>query len=108
MTAKSKTTKAKTKAKRGRKNPTIEEMAAIEQETEDARTLDSRVVSDGVKKAELFHLQYPADAARYHEIINNRDQYVILESDFTWDKEKGSTVGVTIFLFYVDRFAETK
>ena len=104
MTAKGKT--KTTKAKRGRKNPTIEEMAAIEQETSDARTLSSKVTSDGVKKAELFHL--PLEQERYHAIINDRDRYVILESDFTWDKEKGSTVGVTIFLFYVDRFAETE
>jgi hypothetical protein len=97
-----------TKAKRGRLNPSLDEIAAIEEERRQARTLDGRASAEGLKKAELFRIHSPADSAKYHEIINNKDQYTVLDSDHTWDKDKGSTIGLTIFLFYVDRFAEKK
>jgi hypothetical protein len=98
----------RTKTKRGRTHPTLDEIAAVEEEGRQARTLDGRTSAEGVKRAELFRIQDPEDSARYHEIINNQDQYTVLDSDHTWDKDKGSTIGLTIFLFYVDRFAEKK
>lgn len=91
-----------------RKNPTKEEVAAIEPDpvSDPELTLGNRLGAlDGLKRAEIFHLHIPGDCQRYHEIINEKDRYMILESDATWDKEKGKVIGRSIFLLYVDRHA---
>lgn len=94
-----------------RKNPTREEIDAIEQDPEPDQelTLGNRFGSlDGLKRAEIFHLHHPEDHERYHEIINDKDRYMVLESDATWNKDKGMVIGRSIFLLYVDRLAEPK
>ena len=96
------------KSRTGRLTPSLDEIAAIEEERRVARILEGRASAEGAKRAELFRIHNPVDSERYHEIINNTDQYTVLDSDHTWDKDKGSTIGLTIFLFYVDRFAEKK
>jgi len=106
------TEKKKTKKKaapRRRQKPTKEELSGIEpiQKPEaDDRTLSSRLGSGGRKYAEIFHLHLPSDNIKYHEIINNQDRYTVLETEFTWNKDKGSVIGLTFYLRYVDRDAE--
>lgn len=94
-----------------RKNPTKEEIDAIEPDPgpDQELTLGNRFGAlDGLKRAEIFHLHNPEDCKRYHEIINEKDRYMVLESDATWNKDKGMVIGRSIFLLYVDRHAEPK
>ena len=107
------TRKPKKKPVARRSKPTVEELAAIEPTPPREDILSrSAGASDGVKFARLFRLfidsEDSPDYHEYHQIINDPDRFVILDQDQTWDKDKGSTVGITVFLFYVDRFAGPK
>jgi len=99
----------KNPAPKRRRKPTKEELAAIEPDPAPVndRTLDNRFgSSEGLKRAEIFHLHQEGDNQRYHEIINNPDRYMVLEHEATWNKDKGMVIGRSMFVLYVDRFAK--
>lgn len=104
---KKQTKKGKTPARRSK--PTPEELTSIEPRPHDPGIL-SKSRSNERKHTRLFKITYAGgggkDFEEYHEILNNRDRYVILDAEQTWDKDKGSTLGVTILLSYVDRFSD--
>lgn len=75
-------------------------------DTEDGLAATLNLSSAGKRLVKLFHTNNPEESKELHQILNDPDRYVIVLREQTWEKDKGITLGMCVFLEYSDLYPE--
>lgn len=75
-------------------------------DTEDGLAATLNLSCAGRRLVKLFHTNNPEENRELHLILNDPDRYVIVSREQTWEKDKGITLGMCVFLEYSDLFPE--